>query len=534
MKKILLIVVISFLTGTGSGQEKNNLPEFLVHSKALVFGKTSKLSEIIKSINLMSDKFLDQNDTRALSDMRNEYSKISGIDILSPDSLSRAGIDVSRSAGFAYFNEDSIKEGMMVIIPVSGVVKFSDTFVEIIKRMNADNKEFNISSSDHRGFRIVRLDKDLFITNIRDYFTIASSPEIVKRAIDLSFDPSGTLSNDALYRDYLSKRKESGDIEIFARKEVFAPVFESFTSGDDSPDKNDDGKDKGKKARSHLDSIEYAAAGISLGDKGVRIRTASSLNRDHPVSRMIMGIARTELSPRSLSMGKTLFYLFFSYNLEYINTMCEKPSSFCGFYKSTVKKLEMDSGIHIIRDYMPTYGGFINLFIRNINPQTGKGEFTVYVPMSHKATASDIWHRMKGKLQNKYAKTGGFGEGLIGQAVTFWYKEGTEKIYVIFDKRGIYSGNSQELLKNAMESREMGVENRPDRIKEMMDRDTFFLVYLNNDSAVTGLLKSQGSGNPGVSRAADSVKDIYIKLGRKDNFIIIDAELNLAEKKKLK
>ena len=535
MKKLIMICAFMSLLVELPGQDKMSDMELLVPGEAILFGKTSKISDVILSVKYVIDTYADDTEKEDLSKGRSEILAATGIDILDPASLEKGGIDTSRPAGLAYFSKKKESEDLIVIIPVHSTDRFPLKFAELVKKLNKDsaNADLNPVVTPYKNNSIHQIGKDIFATAMGGYFFVAPAGDLIKKVIDLSANPAGSLMRDSAYSGYLGSKKEIYDLDIFARGDMIAEAMDSSADRGDADGKGEKGgKDK---EQSYAKSVQYIGGGLTVRKGKVRIKISSNLNPGHPIAEMASGILKTGVAGRSLTLARPLFYLFVSYNHQYLNNMCAKPgppSSFCSFYKSSIKKVETDFGIDFMKDFLPPFTGAVTTTVRKIDPRTGKGDFLVYFAMNNEAKTASLWGKMREGTRKKYLKTQSFGEGKAGVSRVFWFTEGGEKIHFLADKRGLYVSNSLDLLKVSLNSRETASADPSDRFKQKLTADSFFFLNVNNDPSLTGMVKSQTAGNPGVSRAADSITDFSVRITRENNYISLDLDISIKEPKK--
>ena len=541
MKKLYFVLIALFLTcAISSGQMSSGQGagdhESLIPSDVNMFLKTKEISKLGKTINYIVNNLMDEKQRGEFLAKRNEFKNNTGIDYLDDQSLRRAGIDTDRAVSLANFDKDNIDEVNLLLIPVLNEQEAVLRFIEVSKKMNPEDKIKPITAR-YKNLTVYEVKNNIYVTSAYKFLIIGSTSDIVKRAIDAKESGSRTLILDDNYKDYLAKMRFGHDLNLFITKRFLKNVDSPFkTANNDAYSMKNFILTQGYSGRmntddtSFEDSIDYIAAGIGLDNNKVQVNGSLKFAKEHKITKQYLGFLKTGVHVSSIYVPTADSTMFFSLDYEYINNFCKGEVEWCGQFDSAKEQMKNETGIDFGKDFLPYSTGGMNVISQDTGSAFGGvGDFFVFLPMTNPAKIEEFWNKLKKFYQTKYSKSKKFGEEKIGSSKGFWFIDEKEmRIFVSYDKRGIYVGNNVVLIKNGLTSGTIAASG-PGRYKDIINDKTFFIMNIKKNSAMKMFMQMQAQGNREVADWINRMGEIFLFCEKNDNLISVNLEVEIRE-----
>lgn len=544
MKKLYFAVIVILLAGSVTFGQMAGDTESLTPSDVNLFVKSREISRLIKTLNYVVFNLMDEQQRGNIISERNKFRDKTGIDYFDENSIRNAGIDTSRPVSFANFDKDNMDEVMLLFLPVLNEKEFPLKFIELIKKINADNPDVKISTTTvpYKNITVYQVKNDLFLASADGYLLIGSTSDIIRRAIDVRASRNGTLILDDNYKDYLTKDKNRYDLNAFVTKKFIMQLNSKSGGNNDSYGfysfknfilaQSDSGiqmEDKG----SVFDSIDYISAGVGFEGNKFQLNASAKLAKDNPYVDMLLGFLKTGVQDKSLYIPTADTTLFMSVNLKYLDNLCKGEIAWCTQYNSFKQQLKTEPGIDFEKDFIPYHTGGVNLMALDSGASGGMGDILVFVPMTDPKKIEELWTKIRKGMQTKYGKK--FGDEKIGGKKGFWFiDESQMRFFVGYDQRGIYAGNSTGLMKSGMNSSTVDAAVNSGRYGKVINDKTFFLLNIKKNTFLKTLLQMRAQGNPDIARSMNRIGEIFLYCEKKDGLISIDFEVGIKESEKKK
>ncbi len=537
MKKILLSLILILATGHGFAQKTvtGTLIESITPENAMLFLKTSKVREFVASLKELVRDFSEEKELKEFFDSIHALRDKTGIDILDSNSLGKAGIDVERKIGMAFFKSTGKSENIIIFLPVLDPKQFPLKFVEILKEMNKENPGIDIypAITSYRNNRIFQVRKDVFYTLVGGYFLIAPSGELLKKSIDLGEEGAGgssSLQDDRIYSGYGELTGDEYSINIFATKEMIIKAFESTSARKGGPGRGGAGL-KTEERPPFLDAIEFGAAGLEYSSRRLKLSVSTSFNGENQNVNSVLDVLKTGISKNGLYLPGAHYNFFMSLDPGNLRELCSQPASACSFYVKGINEMEKEYGISYSRDIVPNFIGGINVNIERFNPGSGDERYLLFFPMKDETKTRSMLNRMRKTLKMNHREKGKFGETRIGKRSAFWVLDSRgKKRYYISDRKGLYIGSGPGLLRWGMNTKR--IENMG--VRSIYTGKTgprvFFLLHLKKESFLSGMMKMRAAQNKGLKKSLNRIGDIYLRGMKNGHFLSLDLDVEITGK----
>jgi hypothetical protein len=567
MRKFLTLSMVLFLvpaTGVYT-QERADVVEAFTPSPAMLFVKTSRVKDLVDSVNFFARNLLVRDTGESMNKKREEFKRKTGVDPLDAESLKNAGIDVDRSLSFAMYPPvGSHEDRTLIFIPIKDEKIFPLKFVEILKKLGGDEgRDLYPVITEYRNHTVFQIRKDIFSTAFDGEFMVASTGELIQRVIDVKVDNAGYLSLDPQYMDYMSRTTKNYDFRAYATRDLLkqAPrIREKFNDmlrekkEEEGPEKMKGGKgsytlrtvpfhmiyagakgeDKPQKkpeeifseGPSPFNSVEYASLGITVEPSDVAVDLAVKFNNTNPRVNIFLGVIRTGMFERAIYVDNAAASAFISIDFDKLEELCGSPGTGCAYYEDLKKTIHSELGIDFRKDFIPYYSGIVDVVAGR--PKGAGGGYLIYLPMSGAGQGKGLWNTIGKYLEGKYKGTGRFGTGRIGASDSFWFIDSrSSRIYSVCDTRGLYIGNDPELIKTALSSRLIKDAPEGNFFTKKLDLNVFSFAHVSKESLFGALATLFAYRHKSIRRLGERMADFYIVGKKTDSYVSIDLVVNL-------
>lgn len=545
MKRLYFAVIVLFLTVAVSFSQMAGDTESLTPSDVNLFVKTKEISRLLKTMNYLVFNMMDEQQRAETVAARDKFRDKTGIDYFDEQSIKKAGVDTGRPISFANFDRDNIQnnrgEVMLIFLPVFNEKEFPLKFIELIKKANADNPAITINAvaTSYKNVTVHQLKNDLYIAPVNGYLLIGSTADVIRRVIDVKESRTGTLILDDNYKDYLSKGKNSYDLNAFITKKFLiqmnAPAggnnqdYGLSSGGNFILTQNEPGKTD-KNENSAFDSIDYIAAGMGLDGNKIQMNAAAKMTKDSPYVDMILGFLKTGVQDKSIYIPSADSTVFASMNLKYLDNFCKGDIEWCLKYNAFKQQIKTEYGIDIEKDFIPYHGGGINMMALDSGAMGGMGDLLVFVPMTDSKKIEELWLKIKKGMKIKYGKEKRFGEEKIGNNSGFWFiDESQMRFFVSYDQKGIYAGTSTGFMKNGIGSVTVDKAANSGRYGKIINANTFFLLNIKKNAFLKMMMTMRAQGNANIAKGINRVGEIFFYCEKKDGLISMDFEVEMKQ-----
>jgi len=546
MKRLSLILFISVMLQSALFADFAGDTESLVPEDAGIFIKTKKISYLLKTVNYVSSNLLDAEGKKAFNEKRNEFRRKTGVDYLSGESLKRNGIDIERPISFVSYEKDNNLDVMAFLVPVLNEKEFPLKFVQIVRKIRGEEDvDIYPVITDYNGSSLYQIHKDIFITTIAGYAVIASTGDLVKKIIDRKGESRGSLILNGDYSDYISKKKNSYDVNLFISRKFLASIIESVPGAGTYAAIEDievekkyllaqsmkmDGDNNIYEVSSHdsdlLGSIGYAAAGIGFDANRFKIHTSVKLIKNENYSELVAGIIKTGLIGSMLNVKEADASLFFSLNLKFLDEFCKTGGEECRQYNEIKQSFKAETGLDFSSEFLPHYSGIVNIISAESGLMPGPGSFVMFLPMNSAAGSRGVWTKLKNGAKARYSSPGRFSEEKIDgvDAFRFTDEKGNSN-YVFYDSRGIYAGNNSDLIKQSLKGRFLKDEKDKERLGRIANDSTYFMLNIKKNNFLKSLAMMRMAGNPLYGGPLAKIGEIFIYCEKREDFYSLDFDI---------
>ncbi len=543
MKRLCLVLITFFMTGSVTFGQMPGDTESLTPADVNLFVKSRDIVRMVKTMNFMVFNLMDEQQRVDIIADRDKFRDKTGIDYFDEKSLRNAGIDTNRPVSFANFEKDNINSStgdvMLIFLPVLNEKDFPLKFIELLKKTNAGNPEVVISpvTALYKNTTVYKLKDDIFIAGANGYLLIGSTSDIIKRVIDVRDSRTGSLIHDSNYKDYISKGKNSYDLNAFMTRKFIMQLSNPSRGSDENYGlysmKNfilsQSESAAGDLSRSSMfDSIDYIAAGLGMDGNKLKMNASVKLTKDNPYVDMLLGFLKIGVEGKSLYVPASDTALFMSMNLKYLDNLCKGEIDWCEKYNSYKIQILKEWGVDLEKDFIPYHTGGINVMSLDSGSYGGMGDLLIFVPMTDPKKTEVLWQKMKKGVQVKYGKNKKFGEEKIGSRRGFWYiDESQMRFFVSYDQRGIYAGNSTGLMKSAHTAGYVETSTNMGSYGKIINGNTFFLLNIKKNAFLKMMMQMRAQGNPDVTKGLNRIGEIFLFCEKREGLISMDFEVEI-------
>ncbi len=550
-----LIIVIA-LGARISPQDQGRPFESILPESPFLLVRTVNLGDCLESVRLVINRLLSDGDRARVTEEIAIIERRTGINLLDENSLKKTGIDPARRAALAYYSGMQERgERIALLIPVLDAKSFHLGFPEILRKASGrpDADMYPVISS-YRSRSVHQIGKDIFTSAVDGYFIVASEGGLLQNIIDTAEDGAGSLALDPAYRDYLQKKKEDSDVDIYMKREFLAETAKKFLeliSGapqEKTGPQNGDGGEKSGKEDSDwrepgrgndpdrdgiegwFSSVNYAAVGLSVR-KG-RLMVDAGVDFDRSVGRTadLLESIKGGVIGGALYNADANTLLVLGLDLGRFESFCAGDGVLCTYYSGIKKKIMRDYAIDISVDIVPSSAGIVCFFMGSDSYPTLNSSSVVYFPLRDSGAIAE---KTASRLVSLGKKDDVWGEIVIKGSRGFWYVGPSgRKSNLVFDKRGVFMGNNTDLIGVCIGSGTLSSMVKGSPIGARIDGDTFLFGLIKKNSFLKTMLMMQ-SGKPGKGmNFFQKIGDIGVSGKRKDGYVSFLLDVDILHREK--
>jgi hypothetical protein len=564
MKKYLPLILILFLAVISDGytQERVDAVESIVPSRVMLYLKTSRVRQAVVSLKFAVDNLLTRADAEKFNQKVSGIKNKIGVDPMDLESLKTAGIDVDRTASLAiYAKGKRDEERVLLFVPVLDDRTFPLKFVEILKRVSGNvSADVYPAITEYNGHTLYQIGRDIFATAFDGVFILGSTGELVRSVIDVKMNNSGYLALDPMYSDYLAKTRKNYDLRAFATRDFLKDILKKDVKKEGEPRKEGKKGDSDNalnqaeltnvqyladaaanqpSVRSELEklstgpspfnAIDYAFLGGSVKPTEIDIDIAARFNTSSGTVNTVLEIMKTGVAGRALYVKNTATYAYLSIDFNKVEELCKNSMAGCSYYNGIKDQVKEEMGIDFGKDIVPYFGGVMNIIAGQ--PKGAGGGYLLFLPMDDTAQGKKAWDKSSAYLAAKFKGTERYGTGKVGGAKSFWYVDSKNtKIHVVCDRRGLYLGNDQELMAEALAAKGIGEKGVKDDVVSKLGGNVFFLTHIKKESYFGTLLTLLSYRVREISGIIDRMTDLYVIGEKIDSFVSVNIKLKLMKR----
>jgi len=516
MHKIKLILIILLLSsGISFGQTIGDT-ESITPEKAYIFIKTRNIQRLLKSFNYIIYHILGEEERDSIISQRDAFKDITGIDYLNEESLKSFGIDTGRSLSYAIFPQDTGREVIELFIPVKNGIAFTEKFIEIARRYI---QEIEPHSVQYKDITVTELKEDMYVAFLNNYFVITSTDDCIKEIIDIHRERNRSLILNPKYKKYIAEGKNNFDVNIYISPAIANSI--NITQKDNIDDTTENTYD----SELILNAVEYISAGFGIEDNTLKMKGALLFAEDNPYVDMILGLLKTGQNQKALDVNADS-YIFISLNYKYLNNLCKSNAPFCETYNSFKKNIKDEGKIDFEKEILPYFSGMTNVFLIDSGSSI-IGDIAIFLAIDDAQKSEELWKKFKNSVQGRYSKNKKFGEERIDGRNSFWYiDQNNIRYFVTFDKRGIYTGNNVNLIKNALKAKTFEKNNLQTSNVPLNDK-TFFFMNIKKNPFLRNMLLMRSQDSAAIAPFLSKLKEMNIFCEKLDRHISIGIDIEL-------
>lgn len=523
MKRILIsLTAVLFMVPALFSQNTVDI-ESLVSNELNAFLKTSEITRLLKTVNYTINYLFDEQTRSQVFLQRDEFRDKTGIDFLNEASLRNSGIDTSRPLSMAFYQDDNSRDVFILFVPVYNEKEFPLKFDEIRKKTMAETGNYSVPlKSVYRGITVYRHAEDLFTAAFNGYFLMGSTSEVVQKAVDLKSAGTDSLILDSNYKDYLSTVNRSNDINVYFSANSLGSL--NTRSAQDQYE-GEEGNAAGDDAMERY--IKYISAGVRLDGRIIKMNSMLRLTRGNREIDLFLDLLQSGVNRRALSVATADISMALGLDFSVLEKFCSDGNPECADYVSYKDQFKQTTGIDFDKEFIPNFSGTVNLLMTDAGAAGGMGDIVVFMPMLDVKKTEVIWNKLKKKAKEMYGPQKMYGEEKVEGKRAFWIMDAAQiKYYVVFDAKGIYSGNSKKLMAASMKSGALSVAKVPGSLSRMVNDNTVMFINIKN-TAILSQLTGMYTGNASMGEIFSGIKEITFRSDKSSEGITLDMEVEL-------
>ena len=151
----------------------------------------------------------------------------------------------------------------------------------------------------------------------------------------------------------------------------------------------------------------------------------------------------------------------------------------------------------------------------------------IFLAIDDAQKSEELWKKFKNSVQGRYSKNKKFGEERIDGRNSFWYiDQNNIRYFVTFDKRGIYTGNNVNLIKNALKAKTFE-KNSLQTSKVPLNDKTFFFMNIKKNPFLRNMLLMRSQDSAAIAPLLSKLKEMNIFCEKLDRHISIGIDIEL-------
>lgn len=526
MRKLLISLTALILVAQAAFSQNTPDTESLVSADLNAFVKTSEIIKLLKTVNYTVNNLMDEQSRSQILSERDEFRDKTGIDYLSEASLRNNGIDTSRPLSMAFFKDDNARDVFILFVPVFNEKEFPQKFNEVRKKNMADSGNYSVPlKSVYKGITINQHAEDLFTTAFGGFFIMGSTAEIVRKAVDLKSVNTDSLILDNNYRDYKEGINSNNDINVFISAQALASLD---TPAEQDPYTSDEGAVSG--SDDMFKAVRYISMGVGLEGRIIKMSSLVRITRGNPEIDLFLDVLKTGIQKQALNVVSSDINMALGLDFTALDKFCSNGNPECGGYASYKDQFKQTTGIDFDREFLPNFGGVVNIMMTDAAAAGGMGDMVAFIPMLEVKKTEIIWNKLKKMSKDMYGPQKMFGEDKVDGKKAFWIMDASQlKYYVVFDAKGLYAGNSKKLITEAMKSGTLDKSKTPGAVSRLVGENTVMFINIKN-TAILNQALGMYMGNPGMGEIFSGIKEITLKSDKNADGITFDIEVELKGK----
>lgn len=526
MRKLLIsLAVVVFMVPALFSQNAGDT-ESLVSADLNAFAKTSEITRLLKTVNYTVNNLMDEQTRSQVLLQRDEFRDRTGIDYLNEASLKNNGIDTSRPLSMAFFRDDNYRDVYILFVPVFNEKEFPQKFNEIRKKNMAGSGNYTVPlKSVYKGVTVYQHADDVFTAAFNGLFLMGSTSEVVQKAIDLKSANTDSLILDNNYRDYLAGVNRNNDLNIYvsgrALMSLNAPAGEGQYNTDESA---------AAEENEMLKAVKYISMGAGLDGRIIKISSLVRITRGNPEIDLFLDLLQTGIQKRTLNVASSDISMALGLDFSVLEKFCKDGNPECSGYVSYKDQFRQTTGIDFEKEFLPNFTGVVNVLMTDAGAAGGMGDMVVFLPMLDVKKTEVIWNKLKKTAKDMYGPQKMYGEEKVDGKKAFWIMDASQlKYYVVFDAKGLYAGNSTNLIKASMKSDTLDKSKTAGAVSRMVGDNTVMFINVKK-TAIISQMMGMFMGDQSKGDIFSGIKEIMLKSDKNADGITFDMEVELKGK----
>jgi len=434
------------------------------------------------------------------------FREKTGVDLGDPGALKKTGIDTGKPLAVGRYGDPG-SPAYLAVIPVTTGRRFPFTFAKLLKKASGQrNLDLDPAVSRYGTHAVFQVMKDIFFAADRSHFMIASSGDLLRKALDLSEGKKAfpSMKDDSAFRGVTSRLGAGDAIVLYAGNGL---PWEGM------------GKKTVKDAPQGGSGI-VRASGLALKATGhvFTARLVASLDPSRKETAPFLAALGSDSSARFAGGRPPAFFLHLAMDLEKLagpHNDGEPGSAPCPMIHGVLNVFDGYFHLDFSRDLLPLAGRAAS-FMAGKN--AGTDEFILYLSKKNGVDTGELRRNLFRKVREKNEGTeGGETSGGI-DTLKVTNERGGEAYYAVND-RGVFISNRSTLLERETASGGIGIGDLGgtagktflvaglDAARESVIKTTIQLALFNTDRRLYRFV--EGSGMITVSGARDG-NDVII------------------------
>ena len=184
-------------------------------------------------------------------------------------------------------------------------------------------------------------------------------------------------------------------------------------------------------------------------------------------------------------------------------------------------------GIDLEKDFLPCFGGIINLAVKKATTTDDFDNFILYLPMRECSISGMFLKKVRWIAKNIFGREKGrFGEEKIDKVDSFWFIDGRGiKINFLEVNKKICLGNNINLIKTMIRNKDKNCSDINNGSIKKVDKNTFLFMYtiFDNESFLKAVLELIVYNiDPKLNNLIDKISTIKLIGKKHENYFTFD------------
>ncbi len=247
----------------------------------------------------------------------------------------------------------------------------------------------------------------------------------------------------------------------------------------------------------------------------------------NPMVEYLLGIFKTGEGGHSLNTESADASMFLSIDYDHLNRSCKKNMPGCDEFKKYKTEFKINTGLDFEKDIIPYSRGVMNVISQD-SSGGGTGDYAVFFPFNSQVQIVKIWSKIRSISKKKYSSAKKFGDQKIDGHRGYWFiDEKKIRNFVSYDKRGIFAGNSLNMIEKGLKSK-LVHEGSDNNIRT---GKTFLMINIKKNAFLRSMLMMKAGGNPEVGKAMEKIGQIYIYCDKNSGVLSTDVDIEFVKVK---